>query len=174
MSLIEIAKKFNTDKQYPTHSYIEKYYENTFKSFKNKKNLKIIEIGVLQGQSLEMWNSYFDDVTIIGIDKNQVKYVPSSNNIKIVKGKSSRLETFKDITNIDIVIDDGSHKFYDQISTFKILFPRINAGGIYIIEDISNIDHYHNDFLSLSENVKIFDYRKNLNRSDDVIVEIKK
>jgi hypothetical protein len=100
--------------------------------------------------------------------------VPSSNNIKIVKGKSSRLETFKDITNIDIVIDDGSHKFYDQIFTFKILFPRLNAGGIYIIEDISNIDQYHNDFLSLSENVKIFDYRKNLNRSDDVIVEIKK
>lgn len=174
MSLIELAKNFKTDKQYPTHSYIEKYYENAFKNFQNKENLTIVEIGVWQGQSLELWNSYFNNAKIIGVDKRKVEYTPTSDNIKIIQGKSSRIETFKDIKNVDIIIDDGSHKFPDQISTFRILFPRLNVGGIYIIEDVSNIDQNRNFFLSLDKNTKIFDYRQNLNRSDDVIVEIRK
>ena len=39
MSLIELAKQFKTDKQYPIHSYIEKYYNKTFESFRDRKNL---------------------------------------------------------------------------------------------------------------------------------------
>ena len=92
----------------------------------------------------------------------------------MIHGKSSRVETFKDITNIDIVIDDGSHKVIDQVTTFNILYPRLNPNGIYIIEDIRNIEESKTKFLSLDKNVKIFDYRENLNRSDDVIVEVRK
>ena len=174
MSLIELAKQFKTDKQYPIHSYIEKYYNKTFESFRDRKNLTIVEIGVHQGESLELWNKYFADAHIIGIDRNKVDYTPSSTNITVMQGKSSRLDTFKTITNVDIVIDDGSHKVVDQITTYNILYPRLNPNGIYIIEDIRKIDESKNSFLSLNKNVTIFDYRKNLNRSDDVIVEIKR
>ena len=174
MSLIELAKQFKTDKQYPTHSYIEKYYSKTFESFVSKKNLTIVEIGVHEGESLELWHKYFTDANIIGIDRSPVNYTPSSKNITVIQGKSSRVDTFKTIKNVDIVIDDGSHKVVDQITTYNILYPRLNTNGIYIIEDIRNIDESKNSFLSLNKNVTIFDYRKNLNRSDDVIVEIRK
>ena len=174
MSLIELAKQFKTDKQYPTHSYIEKYYSKTFESLKGRKNLTVVEIGVHEGESLEMWNKYFNDAHIIGIDKNPVNDTSSSKNITVIQGKSSRLDTFDTVQNVDIVIDDGSHKVTDQIATYNILYPRLNPNGIYIIEDIRNIDESKNNFLSLNKNVTIFDYRKNLNRSDDVIVEIRK
>ena len=174
MSLIELAKQFKTDKQYPTHSYIEKYYSKTFESFKDRKNLTIVEIGVHQGESLELWHKFFSDANVIGIDRSPVNYTPSSKNITVIQGKSSRLDTFKTIKNVDIVIDDGSHKVTDQIATYNILYPRLNTNGIYIIEDIRDIEKSKNSFLSLNKNTTIFDYRKNLNRSDDVIVEIKK
>ena len=174
MSLIELAKQFKTDKQYPVHSYVEKYYSNVFESFRDRKNLTIVEIGVHEGESLELWNKYFNDAYIIGIDRRLVNYTPSSKNITVIQGKSSRLDTFKTIKNVDIVIDDGSHKVIDQITTYNMLYPRLNPKGIYIIEDIRNIDESKNSFLSLNKNATIFDYRKNLNRSDDVIVEIKK
>jgi hypothetical protein len=169
MSLIELAKQFKTDKQYPTHSYIEKYYSKTFESFADRKNLTIVEIGVHKGESLELWNKYFIDANIIGIDINPVNYVPSSKNITVIQGKSSRVDTFDTVQN-----DDGSHRIHNQIATYNILYPRLNPNGIYIIEDIRNIDESKNSFLSLNKNAIIFDYRKNLNRSDDVIVEIRK
>ena len=172
MSLVELAKKYKTDKQYPIHSYIEKYYDRAFRSFVDRKNLTIVEIGVNEGESLELWNEYFHCAQIIGIDKVAVNYTPSSNIITVIQGKSSRVETFQDISNVDIVIDDGSHKVIDQTTTFNILYPRLNPNGIYVIEDIKNIEESKTTFLSLHKNVKIFDFRKNLNRSDDVIVEI--
>ena len=174
MSLVDIAKKFKTDKQYPTHSYIEKYYNDTFKLYKDKRGLNILEIGVNEGQSLELWNAYFEDANIVGVDKNLGNYTPSSKNITVIQGKSGRVETYKNLNSFDIIIDDGSHKVHDQTESFNILFPRLNLGGIYVIEDVKDIDTSKNIFLSLNPNTKIFDYRSNLNRSDDVIVEIKK
>lgn len=46
------------------------------------------------------------------------------------------------------------------------------TGGIYVIEDVRNIDDTKEIFLNLSKNVTIFDFRHLKNRSDDVIVEI--
>jgi hypothetical protein len=36
----------------------------------------------------------------------------------------------------DIILDDGSHLCSHVISTFKACFPRLAAGGIYIVEDL--------------------------------------
>jgi hypothetical protein len=37
---------------------------------------------------------------------------------------------------LDIILDDGSHKYYDQQRTLHTLWPRLRAGGFYIIEDM--------------------------------------
>jgi hypothetical protein len=39
---------------------------------------------------------------------------------------------------VDIIIDDGGHINSDVISSFEILFPKLNNFGFYIIEDIEN------------------------------------
>ena len=38
--------------------------------------------------------------------------------------------------SLDIVIDDGSHKYLDQDETLHTLWPRLREGGFYIVEDV--------------------------------------
>jgi len=37
---------------------------------------------------------------------------------------------------LDVIIDDGSHKFLDQQRTLHTLWPRLTLGGFYIVEDV--------------------------------------
>ena len=37
---------------------------------------------------------------------------------------------------IDIVLDDGSHNMKDIIVSLESLFPMLNDGGVYMIEDL--------------------------------------
>jgi hypothetical protein len=37
---------------------------------------------------------------------------------------------------LDVVIDDGSHRWADQIAAFKKLYPYLRPGGYYVIEDL--------------------------------------
>jgi hypothetical protein len=41
-------------------------------------------------------------------------------------------------TDIDLVIDDGSHKSEDQIFTCKTLMRLLNKKVVYIIEDVAD------------------------------------
>ena len=36
----------------------------------------------------------------------------------------------------DLIIDDGSHFVADVIASFEYLFGRVEAGGLYVIEDV--------------------------------------
>jgi predicted O-methyltransferase YrrM len=45
---------------------------------------------------------------------------------------------------IDLVIDDASHLYAETLSSFETLFPRLRAGGVFVIEDW-NFDHLIGD-----------------------------
>ena len=57
-----------------THSLkIDTYFENYESTFEGlqKRNLVVVEVGVLDGGSLKMWQSFFGSTSrIIGIEKN--------------------------------------------------------------------------------------------------------
>src|SRR5882757_9979464 len=59
--------------------------------------------------------------------------------INIFKGSQVDKEflrnVIKKIGNPDIIIDDGSHVNEHMIDTFKILFPLLKDGGVYVVED---------------------------------------
>ena len=157
------------------HSYISHYYEKVFLPLKEKTKT-IVEIGVNFGASMRLWHDYFPNAVIYGIDKNPQwdnteKY--DKKRCKIITGNSNSTSTYKSIPkDIDIVIDDGSHKLVDQIRSFGILFPKLRTGGLYIIEDIGSIDEVKQKFLGLHSSAKIYDFRNITNRHDDVLVEI--
>jgi hypothetical protein len=73
----------------------------------------------------------------------------------------------------DVLIDDGSHRLADQLSTFQIFKNRIKPGGIYIIEDVVELDRVKNIFLGLHNNVEIIDNRHIKDRHDDVLIVYK-
>ena len=183
LSLTQLNEQHKSDKGtsgkkegsiFEGHSYISHYYENAFLTLKEKTKT-VVEIGVCYGNSMKLWHDYFSNATIYGIDKRPAwKNIGNYNNrCKVITGNSNDISTYKEIPNdIDIVIDDGSHKLVDQIKSFGILFPKLKKGGLYIIEDIGSIDEVKKTFLDLHSSAKIYDFRNITNRHDDVLVEI--
>ena len=119
-------------------------YFDVYEKHLNKfvgKSPKILEIGIFDGGSLELWEKYFGDSSkIFGVDihpdvLNQ-KHGPNTKILLGNQGDSNFWDNFlKEETGFDIIIDDGSHIMRDQILTLEKLFPHLNDGGVYICED---------------------------------------
>ena len=154
------------------HSYIEHYYEDAFKPYRNK-NITLLEIGIAQGQSLRMWREYFSpDSRIIGYDiRDNGVQCPGC---ELVYKDATDSNSFNEINELDIIIDDGSHQFDHQLKSLIFLFDKLKSGGLYVIEDVQDIDSTAENFLSFNPNVQIFDFRNIKNRKDDIIIQILK
>lgn len=118
--------------------YIE-IYERHFQKFVGT-NVKILEIGVEKGGSLQIWKKYFGDkCQIIGIDILEKSKFEESQ-IKVEIGSQSDLNFLEKINKkygpFDIIIDDGSHLQMDVLTSFSFLYPKLKKGGIYFIEDL--------------------------------------
>ena len=141
-----LAETHNTDKL--EHGYI-KIYEKYFESERDKQ-LKILEIGIADGKSLLMWSDYFKNSTVVGIDIHKIDIKEKNlnrSNIKIHQGSQSDdkfINTIiKEYESFDIIIDDGSHLKKDVIKSFHLLFPHLNNGGLYVVEDMqTSYNHF--------------------------------
>ena len=115
-------------------------YDRHFSKYKGQE-ITIVEVGVFQGGSLQMWRSYFGPkAKIWGIDIDPRCKLLEEQNTNIIIGSQedeSFLESIYDITGpIDILIDDGGHTQKQQITTFNILFDKIKNDGVYLCEDV--------------------------------------
>lgn len=115
-------------------------YERHFHRFRNKE-IVILEIGVSQGGSLQMWKEYFGDkAKIFGIDINPSCKELEEENIQIFIGSQSDREFLKHvkktIPKIDILIDDGGHTMNQLKVSFEELFNHIKMDGVYLAEDL--------------------------------------
>lgn len=115
-------------------------YDRYFSKYRNKK-VRILEIGVQMGGSLQMWKEYFGgDSEIVGIDIDSNCKQLEEERIKIFIGDQADRNFWKkfkeDNGKFDIVIDDGGHTFPQQITTFEEIFSWIGEDGIYLCEDL--------------------------------------
>jgi SAM-dependent methyltransferase len=135
--LDEIGLKFSTDKSSLYHDYLKKYEK--YLPFDRRDKIRILEIGVFNGASLKTWAEYFYNSQVIGLDINQECKALEEGPINIEIGSQSDVNfinwIFEKYKNFDLVIDDGSHLNEDVIFSFSKIFPRLNPGGIYIVED---------------------------------------
>jgi hypothetical protein len=104
-------------------------------------DVHLVEIGVYQGGSLQMWKDYFGPAArIYGVDINPHCKQLEEENISIIIGDQSDRRFLQrvasEIPRIDILIDDGGHLMKQQIATFEELFPRVDAHGVYLCEDM--------------------------------------
>ena len=100
------------------------------------------------GASQRMWRDYFPNAQIVGCDilrdvlfseeRIQTFYVDQSDPSSL----TSLVVNDMRAEQIDIIVDDGSHKKEHQCISFKTLWPYVSTDGFYIIEDITsnNID----------------------------------
>lgn len=197
MKLVDILEKYSlsgdstynggTDKN-TYHSYIEFFYEKCFEKYK-EKNISLLEIGIQGGSSLKLWKEYFvNSKRIVGIDISEDSLAERNKNIEGVEyffGDAYSEEIANQFSNFDIIIDDGPHTLESQIQFILKYFPKLNSGGMLIIEDVEDINYtldfmktFHkvceNDKSGSSYIIKTIDLRNKKGRYDDILFVVAK
>ena len=140
MSLVSLYKdnKHTTDK-HGSHTYLE-VYDEIFLRLKESEN-RILEVGVYQGDSLNLWAEYFTNSKIYGVDIDTFQVcVELHENVKVVRASAyspRMLNKLKSADKFNIIIDDGSHMVVHQKYVIRNYCSSLTDDGILVIEDIT-------------------------------------
>jgi hypothetical protein len=115
-------------------------YERHFARFRGQA-IHLVEFGVSQGGSLQMWRHYFGAAAqLYGVDINPNCQQFEEPGVRIFIGDQADRSFLRDLAQklppIDILIDDGGHTMEQQIATFEELFPKVSPNGVYLCEDL--------------------------------------
>lgn len=140
MNDLEKYFKANTDRSIHKWQHYFNVYDRHFSRYRGT-DVHIVEFGISEGGSLQMWKEYFGPkCQIYGVDINPYCKELEEDRIKIFIGdqedRNFLQSLARDIPRIDILIDDGGHRMQQQINTFEELFPHIDDNGIYFCEDM--------------------------------------
>lgn len=106
---------------------------------------RILEIGVANGESLDMWLHLFPEGDVVGVDENRNARWPDNTTRVVADQADGRLaelvaKTHTDRTGafrfgFDLIIDDASHNNDLTRATWINLWPLVHPGRFYVIED---------------------------------------
>jgi hypothetical protein len=116
-----------------------RHYQSHFERFRDEP-INMMEIGVLGGSSLKVWKTWFSQATIVGVDIDPACARFAEGRVVIEIGSQEDPGFLARISAAyppSIIIDDGSHRADHIVYTFERLFPALEPGGIYIVEDVS-------------------------------------
>ena len=138
--LEKLGKKYKPSKR--NHNYLV-YYWLHFRDIRFEVK-HFLEIGIKTDSSIRMWADFFPNAKIYGIDIDSNCKSFENDRCKIFIGDQNNYNFLNQVSNtiahpLDIVIDDGSHKYIHQLRTFSFLFPRMSEHGIYVIEDTGGV-----------------------------------
>lgn len=112
----------------------------------------IVDLGVYKGGSVVLLNEVFRPWRMMAVDFNPVppsallKYLERQSptagvRVKLGVNQADRrtltmlLEKTFEGRGLDLVVDDASHLYFESRESFRILFPHMRPGGLYVIED---------------------------------------
>lgn len=145
---------YSTDKE-STHHYLD-VYDKLFVPFQDRE-INLLEVGYGEGGSIDLWLEYFKKANITVIDINDY-FRHHRKNISFIHENINRVLEIPSM--IDIAIDDGSHFVQDQIVFINLVYPKVNSGGLIIIEDVHDIENNKKYFDELNIPFEIIDLRK--------------
>lgn len=175
MNLLEIYEKYampdaGGDKG-TAHSYMPIYAELL------KSDSDFLEIGIWEGHSLAMFSEFFTG-QVIGLDIDISLNKFGNKALKCNATNPKEIKESLGALRFDYVIDDGSHRLYDQITSFALLWEYVKPGGIYFIEDITGSEELESlkQFCSFFQPAEImeWDLRAKKNRYDDILLAVRK
>jgi hypothetical protein len=144
------------------HNY-GSFYDSLFEQLRPQA---LLEIGVYRGASLRAWQAAGVPKTI-GVDSD-----PAASStilglhVLLASMPEQAYAVAEQVGLLDIIIDDGSHLYYDYTATADVLLQRLRLGGVYVIEDIQtqdSVDKLRRDGWTIE------DWRERTGRYDDVI-----
>jgi hypothetical protein len=120
-------------------SHYPEIYDKHFTKYRELP-INILEIGILNGGSLQIWEKYFPRAKIFAIDIDEKCKQYESDRTKIFIGDQADKFFLRNVKaqlpQIDIIIDDGGHRAEQQINTFEEMYYHLKTTGVYLIEDI--------------------------------------
>ena len=143
MGLEALAFYYGTDKSRDDHKYTDLYA--LLLDGRRHSTLNVTEIGIMSGQSMQLWHDYFPRATVWGAD-NWIRSTvrehlkPLAPRVHLLgtdsqsPGKVAALKLAP--LSMDLIIDDGAHKPVANEKTLLAFWPYLKPGGFYIIEDV--------------------------------------
>lgn len=138
--LDDIAAKHGTDKSsQPNKLGLKpKGYTFVYEQFLEPRRndpLRLLEIGVRNGESIKTWEEYLPNTEIHGVDIHKTPQFGPKVTIHI--GDQAEPSFLKTLTGPwDIIIDDGGHTWMQQQTSLYHLWKELGEEGIYFIEDL--------------------------------------
>lgn len=142
--LTRLGRWYGTNKAMDKQLYTPLYVRH-LKQLR-RRSLRLLEIGIggyqggvmSGGGSLRMWRTWFPKSLIVGIDLEPRVY--REPRIVTYAGSQADADFLRmvesDAGPFDVIIDDGSHISEHIVRSFEVLWPSLNSGGFYIIEDL--------------------------------------
>jgi hypothetical protein len=166
VSLTDLANASGSDKGtagHPSPHHYTRIYDMLLQPHRHSLT-NMLEIGLMAGgpevggdvdrvvrtaPSVDMWLKFFPEAQVRGFDISDFSWVehPRFTFVRGDSGVASDLEKAAALGPFDLIIDDGSHASFHQQLAFKVLFPKLRPGGLYIIEDLQWQSPYYEDQL---------------------------
>ena len=151
-NLTDLADRYGSDKGSAKHRYTELY--NMLLQPYRTAPVNFLEMGLQIGgpelghsqdrattdlPSVRMWLDFFTNAQIWGLDISDFSWF-SHDRFSFVRcdmdTRANIAAVAQGMPPMNIIIDDASHASHHQQFGFLELFPRLNDGGLYIIEDL--------------------------------------
>ncbi len=140
--------------------YFELYHRHLSKFI--GRPVTVVEIGVYSGGSMPMWRHYFGPrCQVHGVDIQPECAAYSNEYTTIHVGDQADRKFWKRfreaVPSVDILIDDGGHLPEQQMITLEEMLPHLQAGGVYLCEDVHGIQNPFGEFVyALTDGLNAF------------------
>lgn len=123
-------------------------YDRHFSRFRGQ-DVVMLEIGVSQGGSIQMWRDYFGPkLQLFAIDIDPRCQMFAEPGVEIFTGSQSDPDFLREVAaqipDLDILLDDGGHTMRQQHVTMDVLYDKVKDGGVFACEDL--VTSYWVDF----------------------------
>lgn len=129
-SLSEIGADRYSDKGY-AHRYWEVY--DLLLHRHRLSAVRVLELGVYQGESMAVWTEAFPNAEIHGVD---ITAPPRTTGILHVGDAYSEGMLRELPDTFDVIVDDGPHILDSMLFTANRYTRRLAPGGTLVIEDV--------------------------------------
>lgn len=161
-----------TDKHGPNHQYGDAYEQILgFGSMRVSANL-VMEIGIADGSSLLGWSEVFPYARCVGLDIHPIVETYNDRVEFVLGDQRSREDCERAAAGrmFDFICEDATHQIEDSLRTLLFLWPFVEPGGIYVVEEFANAGSLRSNIATLWPFAEIVDTVNRAGGTESLVV----
>lgn len=155
-----------TDKNGPNHRYGDAYErlfefnDTVYGRYSIRPSIKLMmEVGIADGSSLCAWRDIFSSALCVGLDIHHSDKA-HGERIEFHRGDATVQRDCEEAAagrQFDFICEDATHLLQDSLLTLLYLWPYVRPGGLYVIEEFSNVGALRRNIVALWPYAEIID-----------------